>query len=49
MRLVIPSGIAIMLAFQIASSTFFISVLEIRSRLELRGLIAQSALKERVG
>jgi glycosyltransferase involved in cell wall biosynthesis len=39
MRFVIPSGVAIMLAFQIASGAFFISVLEIRSRFELRGLV----------
>jgi len=32
MRYVIPSGLAIMLACQIASGTFFISVLSIRSR-----------------
>lgn len=32
MRYVIPSGLAIMLAFQLASGTFFISVLAIRSR-----------------
>jgi hypothetical protein len=32
MRYVIPSGTAIMLAFQIASGAFFISVLDIRSR-----------------
>jgi glycosyltransferase involved in cell wall biosynthesis len=31
MRLVIPSGTAILLAFQIASGAFFVSVLEIRS------------------
>jgi hypothetical protein len=31
MRLVIPSGTAILLAFQIAYGTFFLSVLEIRS------------------
>ena len=31
MRLVIPSGTAILLAFQIASGAFFLSVLEIRS------------------
>ncbi len=32
MRLVIPSGTAILLAFQIAFGSFFLSVLEIRSR-----------------
>ena len=31
MRLVIPSGTAILLAFQIAYGAFFLSVLEIRS------------------
>jgi hypothetical protein len=31
MRLVIPSGTAILLAFQTAFSAFFVSVLEIRS------------------
>ena len=36
MRYVIPSGTAIMLAFQIASGTFFISVLGIRSRRDNR-------------
>jgi glycosyltransferase involved in cell wall biosynthesis len=43
MRVVIPSGIAIMLACQIASGAFFISVLEIRSRLELRGLLGSNS------
>jgi len=32
MRLVIPSGTAILLAFQIASGAFFVSVLDLRSR-----------------